>query len=401
MNSAATARVVLKPRRALPFFHRHPWVFAGAIREIDGAPEPGDVVDLVTHQGEFVARGLFNPDSNIRVRLYTWNESESLDVDFWRGRVDEAVRLRERLFGEATPQSAHRLVFSESDGLSGLTVDRYGDWLTVQMTSRALATRRDELVELLSGRLRPKGIWLRTEKGVRDLEGLEIEDGLLFGEEPPRPLVVEEHGVRFGIDLVAGQKTGFYLDQRDNRLALARHVGGHRVLDAFCYSGGFGLNALVNGGAKQVVAVDSSEAALELAAANAELNGVRDRVEFRKADVFDTLTGLGEAGERFETVVLDPPKMTRHRKGVEKALKGYFRLNRSALDLLEPGGILVTCTCSGLVPREDFLGMLSSVAQHADRRVQVLEARGAALDHPVSVACLETDYLQCLVCRVS
>lgn len=392
--------VVLKPRRALPFFNRHPWVFAGAIKSGGDEPVAGTEVALVTDRGEFVARGLYNPDGNIRVRLYSWDAERPLDRDFWRERVDEAVRLRETLFPQGDGE-AHRLIFSEADGLSGLTIDRYGDWLTLQITSKALATRLDDIVEVLKERVQPAGIWLRTEKGIRDLEGLEIEDGPLFGGEPPRPIFVEENGVRFGVDLVAGQKTGCYLDQRDNRAALARYASGRRVLDLFCYAGGFGLAALVNGDAKDVLGVDASKAAIELAERNAELNGVRERTTYRAADVFETLDALALEGRRFGAIVVDPPKMTRHRKGVEKAMKGYYRLNRMAVDLLEPDGFLLTCTCSGLVSRDLFLGMLSNVAQQSDRRLQVLEERRASADHPYSVSCLETDYLQCYVCRVS
>lgn len=393
-------RVVLRPRRALPFFNRHPWVFAGAVSRIEGDPEPGDEVAVVTDRGEFVARGLVNPTSNIRVRLYSWDRDRPLDRAFWAERIDAAVRLRESLFPEANDETGYRAIFSEADGLSGLVVDRYGPWLAVQVTSLALGRRLDEIVELLSERLTPRGMRLRTEKGTRDAEGLEIEDGPLAGEEPEGPIFVDEGGTRFGIDLARGQKTGFYLDQRDNRATLCRHTRDARVLDLFCYSGGFGITALARGGAKRVHGIDVSESALRLAEANLELNGLAGRATYTQADVFDALESLATSGERYDVVVLDPPKMTRHRKGVEKALKGYYRLNRLAVDVLAPGGVLLTCSCSGHVDRSAFLQMLSSVAREADRPIQVLESRGASPDHPTSVACLETDYLQCYVCRV-
>ncbi|MGH7200561.1 MAG: class I SAM-dependent rRNA methyltransferase [Planctomycetaceae bacterium] len=393
-------QVTLKPRRALPFFHRHPWVFAGAVARVDAAAAPGDEVAVRSETGQFVARGLFNPHSNIRVRLYSWQEDVPLDRGFWSARLDEAIALRRRLFPHADQQTAFRLVFSEADGLSGLIVDRYGDWLTVQFTSRALADRRAAFVELLQEQLAPAGLWLRTEKGIRESEGLELSDGLLAGTEPPRPLVIDEDGVRSGVDIVEGQKTGAYLDQRENRAAAARYVRGRRVLDVFCYAGAFGLAAVKQGGADHVTGVDVSEAALARAAANAELNDIAPQFRFERSDAFTAMERLHAAGERFDVVILDPPKMTRHRAGLKKALRGYHSLNRLAMDLLPPGGILVSCSCSGLVDREVFEQMLAETAVRAGRRLQVLEARGQSPDHPVSLDCPENAYLKCYICRI-
>ena len=392
--------VVVKPRRALPFFSRHPWVFSGAIARVDGDPAPGSEVDLLSHEGKFIGRGLYNPDSNIKVRLYTWDSQVDLDEAFWAQQVDTAVAMREQVFGEHGPRTARRLIFSEADGLSGLVVDRYGDWLLMQMTSRALAQRQEHLIDLLRKRLQPRGIWLRTEKGVLESESLELHDGLVDGTEPPRPLFIEEHGVRYGVDVVQGQKTGHFLDQCENREVVSRYVQGHRVLDAFCYSGGFSLAALKLGQAAHVLAIDSSESALRTAAANAELNEVASRLELEQGDAFQCLERYVSEGRQFETVVLDPPKMARHRRGVAQALKGYQRLNRSALALLPRGGILVTCTCSGLVDSTAFEGMLAAVAVRAGRSLQVLESRRAAADHPVALSCPENDYLRCYICRV-
>ena len=399
-SAASLPKVVVKSRKAMPFFNRHPWVFAGAIHRIEGDPGAGDEVALVAHDGTFIARGLFNPHSNISVRLYTWRADEPLDEALWSRRLDAAIALRRDLFPDTTAESAFRLVYSESDGLSGLVVDRYGDWLLLQLTSLALATRRDAIVRLLKEKLHPAGIWLRTEKGIRESEALELTDGLIDGCEPPRPLFIEEHGVRFGVDVVEGQKTGFFLDQRDNRSAVARYVRGHRVLDVFCYGGAFGLAALVRGGAREVVGVDVSEPALTLARANAELNGVAAHTRFERAKAFEALEQFRDSGEQFDAVILDPPKMTRHRAGLPQALRGYHSLNELAVSVLRPGGLLVTCSCSGLVNRADFEAMLAGVATRTDRPIQVLEARGAAPDHPVSVHCPENNYLTCHICRV-
>ncbi|MGQ0635349.1 MAG: class I SAM-dependent rRNA methyltransferase [Planctomycetaceae bacterium] len=393
------ARVILKPRRAEPFFGRHPWVFSGAIARVEGDPGAGDEVLLVTDRGEPVARGLFNPHSGIQVRLYCWDVARPIDEEFWKGRLDNAIGLRRDVLGLCDPQSACRLVFSEADGLSGLIVDRYGDWLLLQFTGLALAMRRELLVRLLCERLQPAGVWLRTEKGIRELEGLEAADGLLIGREPPRPLFIEEHGLRYGVDVVEGQKTGCFLDQRENRREFVKYVRGGRVLDVCCYAGAFALNALMHGNASDVLAIDVSEPALTLARANAELNGLSSRLRFERADAFKALENLREANERFDVVVLDPPKLARHNRGVAEALRGYHSLNRLALDVLSPGGILLSCSCTGHVSRTEFAEMLAEAATCAGRSLQVLEARGAAPDHPVSVHCPETEYLKCWICR--
>ena len=393
-------KVVLKPRRALPFFGHHPWVFQGAIHHVSGEPEPGAEVALVTDRDEFVARGLYNPVSNIVVRLYSWEPETPLDESFWSARLDEALQLRKNILQLESPRSACRLVYSESDGLSGLIVDRYGDWLLLQFTSLALATRRELLVRLLKEKLAPAGIWLRTEKGIREAEGLTLADGPLEGGQPPRPMFIEEHGIQYGVDIVEGQNTGFFLDQRENRAASARYITGGRVLDLFCYTGGFSLTLARQPGVREVLGIDVSESALTMARANAELNGVAHKLRFEKGDVFKQVEQLHGAGERFSAVVLDPPKLARHRKSVPEALRGYHRLNRLAVEMLEPNGILVTCSCSGHVTRELFEEMLAEVAASSGRRIQILEARGQAPDHPTSVYCAENNYLKCYICRV-
>ena len=391
-------RVVLQPRRARPFFGRHPWVYAGAIAAVSGAPADGDEVDLYSHAGHFVARGLYNSRSKIRVRLYSWSPDVSLDRAFFRDRLAAALRLRGPILGLDGPGKACRLVFSEGDGLSGLTVDRYDRWLVVQFTSLGLARRVELLVELLVELTEPGGIYLRTERGIGRLEGLELQDGPLRGTLPDRPIAIEEDGLRFLVHVAEGQKTGFYLDQRDNRRAVAPLTAGRRVLDAFCYSGGFGLLA-ARAGAAAVVGVDSSEPALELARANARLNGL-ENVSFVGADVFDHLAALTAAGERFGVVVLDPPKFARTQGAVEEALRGYRRLQALGLRLLEPDGILVTCCCSGLITSDMLGDLLAQLAAEERRDVQLLERRGQAPDHPVAVTCPESNYLKCLISRV-
>lgn len=392
--------VTLKPRHALPFFKHHPWVFAGAIRNVQGDPQPGDEVSLQSHEGEFIAHGLFNSHSQIRVRLYSWVADQPLSREFWFGRLKTAVDFRKALFEQEEDLSAYRLVNSEADQLSGLTVDRYDGWLSVQLTSFALAERRREIIEILRELTEPTGILLRTEKGIHDAEGLRLADGLLWGEPPPRPLMITERGMQWEVDLSEGQKTGSYLDQRDNRRAMARYVRGHRVLDVFCYAGGFGLTALATGGAKEVLAIDSSEGALRLAQRNAELNQLADRWRCEKSDAFKALERLRDSNELFDTVVLDPPKLARSRGAVEQALRAYHSLNRLAVSVLRPGGLLVTCSCTGLVVAEDFEHMLADVAIQSGRAIRILEARGAAPDHPLSPFCAENHYLKCYLCHI-
>ena len=395
----STPRAVLGVRRAKPFFGRHPWVFAGAIAAVEGDPADGDEVELVAHTGEFIARGLFNGQSKIRVRLYGWQPDTPLDRAFFRDRLEAALRLRRDILGLDSATGACRLVYSESDGLSGLTVDRYGRWLVVQFTSLALARRRELLVELLVELFQPEGIYLRTERGIRQLEGLELQDGPLWGRVPEGPVVIEEEGLKFLVNLTEGQKTGFYLDQRDNRKAAARLAVGRRVLDAFCYTGGFGLHA-ARAGATAVLGLDVSEGALALAQANATLNGLNS-VAFTHCDVFARMESLASAGDKFGMVILDPPKFARDRHAIDEALRGYRRLQTRALRLLEPDGILVTSCCSGLIAQDMLTSLLAQLAAEERRDIQILYRGGQAADHPVSASCLETSYLKCLLCRVA
>jgi len=391
-------RVVLQPRRARPFYGRHPWVYPGAIGSVEGEPADGAEVDLVSHTGNFVARGFYNSRSKLRVRLYSWSSETFLDAAFFRDRLASAIHLRRQILHLDGPGKACRLVFSEADGLSGLTVDRYDRWLVMQFTSLALAQRKELLTELLAELAAPVGIYQRTERGIGQLEGLEMQDGPLWGKMPAETATINDGGLRFLVNLAEGQKTGFYLDQRDNRVAVARLAPGRRVLDAFCYSGGFALHA-ARAGAREVLGVDASEPALALAQENARLNEVPNAT-FVKADVFDHLDVLTTAGERFDMVILDPPKFARAQNAIEEAMRGYRRLQTLALRLLAPDGILVTCCCSGLINMGMLHDLLAQLAVEERRDVQVLERRGQAPDHPVSVTCPESEYLKCLIARV-
>ncbi len=390
-------RIVLRPHKLRTFLNKHPWVLESSIDRIDGSPADGDEVELVSEKGRFVARGIYNSRSRIRVRLYRW-EQGPLDEAFWRGRIQAAIELRS-LLGYDDPQGAARLVYGEGDGLSGLVVDRYAGYLVVQVTALGMALRIDQLTAILAELARPQGIFLRTERAMARTEGIEIGEGFSWGRAPEGPLVIADRGLRYYVDLAEGQKTGFYLDQRENRRAAAGYLRGRRVLDVFCYSGGFSLAAAAWGGARECLGVDSSPKAVEWALVNAVLNGLAN-VAFRTGDAFAVLESLVAAGERFGGVVLDPPKFARSRRALDDALRAYHWLNRLGMSLVEPGGILVSCSCSGLVTREDFRHVILGAAQQTGRQVQLLEQRGASPDHPVAVGCPESEYLKCFICRV-
>jgi len=394
----AAAQVILKPKKARPFYGRHPWVLDSAVDRVQGKPAEGAIVDLMSHNGKFVGRGLYNPHSRIRVRLYTWEAGQPIDTAFWTERITQAVSLRQHI-GYDKAGGAARVVYSEADGLSGLVVDRYGHHLVVQITALAMQARIGEMLPILAEATGARGILVRADRAMAKLEGLGGEIDQAWGELPSGPVFIEEHGLRYGVELAVGQKTGFYLDQRENRRAVANYVRGARVLDMFCYTGGFSLAAGKLGGASEVLGVDTSQKAIAVARAGAELNSVTN-VSFEVGDGFEALDSLVSRREKFDVVILDPPKFTRTRRSLDEALRAYHRINRQAVALIPPGGTLVTCSCSGSVTREDFLHMLSGVAQQTGRDIQVLEQRGAAPDHPVSATCLESEYLKCFICRV-
>ncbi|QDU88686.1 Ribosomal RNA large subunit methyltransferase I [Pirellulimonas nuda] len=392
------AQVYVKRGRVKPFFGRHPWVLDTAVERVEGGPSDGDAVDLLTHEGGWIARGVYNAQSRIRVRLWTWQEDQPIDDALLRARIATAIEMRQQIGYDAAAGAA-RVVYSEADGLSGLVVDRFADRLVVQVGSLAIAQRLEPILEELAIRLAPRGILVRPDRSTADSEGISLEPEWRRGEPPTEPVAVVENGLTYRIDLAAGQKTGFYLDQRENRRCAAAFARGRRVLDLFCYTGGFALNA-ARAGAAEVVGIDSSAPAIAAAQTAAAENGLAN-ARFELGDGLPTLDSLAARGERFGMVVLDPPKFAKSRKQVPHALKAYAHINRRGLELLEPGGILVTCSCSGSVSREDLRHVLSAASCQAGRPVQILEERGASPDHPVIATCLETDYLKCFVCRVA
>lgn len=389
--------LAVKPSRQFPFLAGHPWVHLSSLARDGSELSAGQVVDLTGPDGRWIARGLVNPAGRLRVRLYTWRPEETVDVDLFRRRIDRAIARRE-LIGRAPADGAERLVFSESDSLSGLVVDRYADFLSVQITAGGLDRFRDAIIEHLDRVLAPTGICLRIDEKTASHEGIEATERWIRGREPSGPVTIVQNGLRWTVDLLGGQKTGTYLDQRTNHAAAAEYLVGRRVLDVCCYAGGFGLVAAARG-AREVIGIDGSQKALDAAEKNAADNAIAN-IRFIKADCFEYLREAGKSGETFDAVVLDPPRFAGSRHQLDAALRAYSKLNAAALDLLPAGGVLVTNSCSGRVSRSDFLNMLCEVARRKRRAITVLESRGPAPDHPISAACPETDYLKCMFCEV-
>ncbi|QDU74301.1 Ribosomal RNA large subunit methyltransferase I [Bremerella volcania] len=399
--SASSIPIVkLRPRKAQPFFGRHPWVRDSGIDKVIGKVQDGDVVQLHSDKDRFIAYGLINRNSHLRVRLYSWDQEQPLADEFWRGRLERAILMR-REMGLLQDDTGCRLVYSEADGLSGLIVENFAGHLMIQVTSLGMYRRIESIAAILTDLLQPKSISLRGEAGILKLEGLEVESRMLVGELPGEPIEIVENDLRYEVDLSEGQKTGFYLDQRDNRRVAASYLPHNaKVLDMFCYSGGFAMNAARHGGAASVHGVDGSGPAVSAAQRNVERNQLNN-VSFEKADCFDYLKARVDAGDKYDAIILDPPKFTKSRRTIDEALRAYFHINRHATQLLRPGGILVTCSCSGNVSRDEFLMMLLGVSQKTGRDLRLLEQRGAAPDHPVSATCLENEYLKCFIASVS
>lgn len=369
----------------------HPWIFSNEITSIPAGCGAGEIVEIVSAGGEFLGLGYFNPHSLIAVRLLT-RRRESIDDAFFRTRLLAAAEYRSALY---SPDIAVRLVHGESDGLPGLVVDRYGSVLSVQLLTLGMEVRREQLLRLLQELFAPEAIVLRNDVAVRELEGLPQQVELACGTVP-NELIVGENDLRFAVDILGGQKTGHFLDQKENHLALAGRVTQRRVLDLFCYAGSWALHA-AHFGATEVVGVDISAGAVALCRKNAALNSLEDRCRFERADVFDFLREQSREQTRYGAIILDPPAFVKSKKRLEEAIKGYLTVNRRAFELLEPGGYLFSCSCSYHMERELFLDTLRKAASQAGRTVRLVELRGQSPDHPVLLSCPETDYLKCAV----
>jgi 23S rRNA (cytosine1962-C5)-methyltransferase len=389
--SAATSQLLLRKNQDRRVRGGHPWVFSNEVAEMRGAPADGDLVDVMDFRGAFLGRAYYNKKSLICARLLTRGRDE-VDVAFFARRFERALKLRESIYPGA---QAVRLVYGESDQLPGLVVDRYGDVLAVQVLTLGMEVRAEMVREALAQVFRPRGVMRMADSALRTLEGLPIERGVWWGEVPEQ-ILVDIDGFSIEVDLRAGQKTGLFLDQRENRRRAGPRAAGQRVLDLYCYQGEWSLHA-ARGGATSVLAVDSSAPALAAAKRNAERNGLAERITFRQGDCFDIVRELERSSERFGLVVLDPPALIKSRGALAAGARAYREVNRAAMTLLAEGGTLVTSSCSHHLEDPLFRQVLIEAARAARRPFRVLDWAAEAPDHPQLLAVPETHYLKCAV----
>ena len=389
-------KLILKPGREKSLLRKHPWVFSGAVERVDGNPDSGETIAVRSSHGAFLGWAAYSPASQIVARVWDFSESARIDREFFRARLQRAIGMRSALL-DLSDSGAVRLVHGESDGLPGVVVDRYADTLVLQLGSAGAYRWRGTLVELLGELAGAHAIFERSDADVLALEGLQPSVGERHGTVAAEPIVFEENGLRFRVDLQHGHKTGFYLDQRDNRALVRSLVAGREVLDCFCYTGAFSASALA-GGASAVTAIDSSAESLAMAAAHMELNGLAG-AQFVEADVFQMLRRLRDQARSFDLIILDPPKFAPTAALAERAARGYKDINLYAFKLLRPGGLLLTFSCSGGVSRDLFQKIVAGAALDAGVDAQILRSLNAAPDHPVALAFPEGEYLKGLLCR--
>ncbi|MFH1598996.1 MAG: class I SAM-dependent rRNA methyltransferase [Pseudomonadota bacterium] len=389
MNTPALPVISLKIERR----SNHPWIFQKMVVKPDAKPKPGSIVDIVDNTGKWVGRGFYNGHSRIALRVLTEDADEAVDEAFFARKIADAVALRRQALRLDETTDAWRVVHSEGDGLSGLVVDRYGDLLVVEFFSAGAFRYREWVYAALREQFPGCRFYSFAEEHVQKQESFDFR-----APPAPEPSLITEHGLKFRASPGSGHKTGFFADQRDNREFLARFTAGKRVLDICCNSGGFAIYAKARGGAGEVIGIDLDEEILEVAEKNARLNDAK--IKFVQADLFHYLRDAHQRGEQFDVVVLDPAKLTRDREQVIPALKKYNDMNKLAMQVVSPGGILLTCSCTGLVSEEEFLDMIRRAAFYSGRTVQVLKVAGAGGDHPFMAHVKESRYLKAVFCRV-
>ncbi|MBN8450480.1 MAG: class I SAM-dependent rRNA methyltransferase [Candidatus Accumulibacter sp.] len=394
------AQLVLLPGKDRSLARRHPWIFAAAVERLSGRVRPGDTVEVLAANGRPLAKAAWSPQSKIRARVWTFDPEEIVDNAFFKRCIYAAVERR-RLTPELHRQEGLRLIHGESDGLPGLIADRYGDTVVLQLTAAGPEKWRQAIVGALQQASGCTRIYERSDSNVRRLEGLEPVTGWVLGEAPEEALTILENGVRMQVDVVTGHKTGFYLDQRDNRLLTRELAKDRATLNCFCYTGGFSLQALA-GGASRVLSIDSSGPALATAMGNLALNPQLDEslAEWREADVFNELRVLRKEGQRFDLVILDPPKFAPSAAHAERAARAYRDINAFGFRLLNPGGLLMTYSCSGGIRSEHFQQIVADAAVHAGCEGRILRRLAAPPDHPVALHFSEGEYLKGLLCQV-
>src|SRR5215216_2667825 len=388
--------ILLNPGREKSLLRRHPWIFSGAVQQVAEAPISGGTVDLLSSNWQFLARASYSPTSQIRARVWTF-EDEPVDREFFRRRIRSAIDVRQQL-KLASQSSATRLLYAESDGIPGLIVDRYGDVLVLQSLTAGSEFWKETLADLLLEETGLSTIYERSDADVRELEGLESKVGILRGDLSSLTFPITEHGLQFNVNLQSGHKTGSYLDQRENRLRVRELATDKEVLDCFCYTGGFTVNALA-GGATSVLSIDSSAEALALCKENVNLNGLlTEKHTPLEGDIFQLLRTFRDENRSFDMIILDPPKFAPTAAQAERAARGYKDINLLAFKLLRPGGILITFSCSGGIDAGLFQKIVAGAALDAGVQAQIVEHLFQAADHPVSLHFPEGAYLKGLVC---
>ncbi|WP_194867353.1 class I SAM-dependent methyltransferase [Pseudoalteromonas sp. PPB1] len=389
----------LQPGREKSLKRKHPWIFSKAIKKVKGKPALGDTVTIYSHDGQYLATAAYSPDSQIRARIWSFDQAELIDQAFFERRLARALAAREQVIEEGQ-LTGFRLCAAESDGLPGITIDKFDNYLVCQLLSAGAERHKGEIVQALRTLFPECHIYERSDVDVRKKEGLEKTTGVLWGDEPTAPVVIMENGLKIKVDIKSGHKTGFYLDQRDSRAALERFSKGKSVLNCFCYTGTFGLYAL-RGDCDEVINVDVSQPALDTAKRNVEHNELDvSRAQFVKQDVFKLLRQYREEGRQFDTIVMDPPKFAESKAQLNGACRGYKDINMLAMQLLKPGGTLLTFSCSGLMEQNLFQKVVADAALDAGKDLLIMERLNQAADHPIAGCYPEGFYLKGLICKV-
>jgi len=393
-------KVYLKKGRKKSVLLRHPWIFSGAIEKIDRSITAGEIVEIYDHRGNFLAKGYINPKSQITIRILSWNKEEDVtDIRFISERLKSAIDMRLNYFDQSVT-NAFRLVNSEADFLPGLIIDKYNDTIVLQILTLGMEQFRDKITEFLLEYLSPKCIYERSDTIVRKKEGLSLKKGIIYGKLQ-KPVRIIENGLEFLVDVQDGQKTGFYLDQRDNRKELLLFCKDKKVLNCFSYTGAFSVYA-IKGGAKLTVNIEFSHSAIELAKKNMEINHIKKETqEFIEGNAFELLRNMKKRGKKFDLIIMDPPKFAHTQGKLENALRGYKDINLQAMQLLNPGGILFTFSCSGAISLELFSKTITWAAMDANKNVQVIKRLAQPMDHPHLTSFLESEYLKGLICKIT
>lgn len=388
------SQVILKPDKEKPVIQNHPWIFSGAIKEITGNPQNGDIVDVLDSEGNFLARGYLNQKSQINVRVLTRNVDEEINQSLFRRRISEAINYRKNVLNLGS-YNAYRLIHDAADFLPGLIVDKYSDYLVIQILTLGMELRKNMIADILEDILAPKGIYERNDSRIREKEGMELHTGLLRGHEPPDAVEIQQNRIRLMVNFKEGQKTGAFLDQRENMEIVASYAQGREILDCFCYTGSFSIWAGICG-ARRVFGVDMSKKALETAQRNAEINGLQNICQFIQGDVFQVLDGCKR---NFDLIILDPPAFAKSRGAVEKAARAYKHINMAAMKLLNPGGILATFSCSYNVDPLLFRKIVFAASVDAGCNIRIIRTLHASPDHPINIAYPEGEYLKGFICQ--